>query len=122
MKRILISLLLAAFLLCGLNAEGRTQERVVLKDNVSGLPLPVRLFYSPGFPDLCRDAADQRSHQDYMRRLLPCFLRSPFRDASDNTRSESTDDLKVSGSVDNSEILVIKLEGPDIIHPFDYFW
>ncbi len=122
MKQLIASLFIGFVLFSGLKNWGQAQSETEKQNQITGHWSSDNFFYSSGYPVVFNNASIKETGQNLTIRLLHSFQRFPFHDSNTEKSTELTKKNEISDYFYISECLIIRFEGPDIIHPYNYFW
>jgi hypothetical protein len=113
---------LVIIFLAGSPFEGNSRERIQCQNPVTGLQVPDHLIYSSDISGVMNIACNEEENQGSGQHSLPSFQRFSLSAQCAEKVAELRKDQEISGFIHIAQTHVIRLEGPAIIHPFNYFW
>lgn len=122
MKQLFTSIYVVV-LFCGLTVkvqvQGRTEERLHISgDNAASDNYSYLFDYS----DIFNHTANKETGQRLVQRLFPTVLKFPFGESFAEKCAEIIRNNEIATNLYITEFQILRFEGPDIIHPFNYFW
>jgi hypothetical protein len=122
MKQLIASLFIGFVLFFGLKDGGKAQRETEKQNQITGQSSSDNCYYSRGYSDIFNIASIKETSQSLTIRLLHSFQRFPFCASFTEKSTELTKKNEISDYFYIAECLIIRFEGPDIIHPYNYFW
>lgn len=122
MKRFVAFIYLVVLLFIGLNIEVPTQEKKEKQNQIADQTSSVNNCYLTGYYNGFNHDADMKTSQRLAQRILPTFQKFPFSNLFNERIADLLRSKKISKYIFIAKFQVIRFEGPDIIHPFNYFW
>ncbi len=122
MKQFIVFIYLLILLFIGLNIEMPTQEKKDKQKQIARQISSVDNYCFTGYYDGFGNDANMRTSQNLVQRILPSFQKFPFSTFFNKKIAELLRNIKISKYIFIAKSQVIRFEGPDIIHPFNYFW
>ena len=105
------------------NVHVHAQEQAIQYHDISvEYSASDNLFIISGSCGLLNQTANKETGQPIIQRLLPSVKKFTFSVFSTNEYAEQNRKNKVAHHILIAKNQVIRLEGTDIIHPFNYFW
>jgi len=109
-------------LLIGTTSVAQSGNRIQPQSEMTGYGIPGYFIYSSWYYGLLNSAVNEEENNGTGQRLNPSFQRIPSSARLIEKYTESIRNTKISGYISIARYQIIRLEGPAIIHPFDYFW
>jgi len=122
MKQFIASIYIVIIFFCGLTFERQSRIQLENKGNITGHSTSEPILYSTNFYDISNLAVNNESNQSLITHLLSFSHKNPFGNLSTKRSVELTNNNKISVYLYIAKCHVVQFEGPDIIHPFNYFW
>lgn len=122
MKQYITSLFLVIILLGGLSFDRQCRISTENQGNIADHSASEQLFYSADYYDIANQAVNTDPTQSLVQHLPSFSHKKPIGDLSTEKSIELTNNKKTSVYLYVAKCHLIRFEGPDIIHPFNYFW
>jgi hypothetical protein len=122
MKQLIASVFIGFTLFFGLKDGGLAQRECEKQNQITGQSSSGNCIYSRGYSDVFNNVSIKETGQSLIIRLLHSFQRFPFCDSFAEKSIDLAKNNEISDYFFIAEFLIIRFEGPDIIHPYNYFW
>jgi hypothetical protein len=113
---------LVIILVFGWNPEGKALNKSEKQINPTEQEISNIYFFTPANSDVHNIALNEVTYLSTVIRSTESFQKFPFSEAFTEKKIEKCLKDKISDYLFITECRTIRLEDPDIIHPFDYFW
>ncbi|MCF8371940.1 MAG: hypothetical protein K9H64_09975 [Bacteroidales bacterium] len=122
MKKNITYIYLLILLFVGLNIESQAQEIKEKQNQITGQTTSANNCYMTGYYDFFNHDANMKTSQQLVQHILPSFQKFPFGVLFNEKVAELFRNRKILKYILIAKFQVVRFEGPDIIHPFNYFW
>ncbi len=122
MKQFIASVFIGFILFFGLKDGGPAQREIEKQYQITGQSSSGNCIYSRGYSDVFNNASIKETGQSLILRVFQSYQRFPFVDSFTEKSIELAKKIEISDYFYIAECLIIRFEGPEIIHPFNYFW
>lgn len=122
MKQFIAPIYLLVILFVGLNIEVPTQEKKDKQNQIAGQICSIDNYFLTGYYHAFDHDANMITSQNLGQRILPSIQKFPISTLSNEKIAELLRNLKISKYIFIAKFEVIRFDGSDIIHPFNYFW
>lgn len=122
MKQFLAVIYLIILLFVGLNVEIQAQEKKETSNQIAGQAASVNYSCLTCYYNAFKSDAKLEIQQQFAQSVLSSFKKVPYAELFNEKIAELLRNQKTSKYLFFAKFQVIRFEGPDIIHPFNYFW
>ena len=122
MKQYISSLFFVIIFLGGLSFDRHSRIPIENPGIIDGYAVSELLFFSVDYSGITNVAVNTDPNQSLIQHLLSFSHKKPIGTRSIEKSVELTNNTKTSVNLYISKCHLIRFDGPDIIHPFNYFW